>query len=515
VSGPRDRIEHVIVLMLENRSFDHLLGYLKHPDPSHRNLEDDPRSCPVNPANPDGPSVPATPDADATLGVDPGHSPPAIRMQLYGTEDPTASAPITMHGFVRSYANVINPPGPANLMRRTLRFIKTLWRRLFGMPAAGADIMRCFTEETAPVLCELAKHYALLVNWFSSVPGETWPNRNFAHAGTSHGQNTIVLDFYTDTTIFDRLGPTGWRIYHQGVPQVWVFPTLWLSEECRANFRDTERLFTDIRNKDLPKYTFIEPNHGFGPGNGNSQHPSDNTSSGESFLGGETLIARIYNALAEDQDFFATTLFLITYDEHGGFYDRQHPVEVEPPDGFVAEDGFDFSLSGVRVPAVAVSPLIPKGWIDARQFEHASIPKTLRVQFGFEENWLTQRDRVATDLLDDGDGLPLLDTPRDDPLEFAVDVPERDAQTLATKELNEFQASLVNLAGAVENTLSRGAPEALGPADAGSLMYRPTPATEQAARQQRLELGSQAHQDIATVLARFALPPPAPTDPEP
>lgn len=498
--------------MLENRSYDHLLGYLKHPDPSYRNLEDDPRSCPVDPSNVDGPAVPATSDADPALGVDPGHTPAAIRMQLYGTENPAASAPFTMNGFVRSYANVINPPGPANLMRTAWRWINKLWRRLFGRPAAGADIMRCFNEKTAPVLCELAKHYALLVNWFSSVPGETWPNRNFAHAGTSHGQNKIVLNFYTDTTIFDRLGPTGWRVYHQGVPQVWVFPTLWLTEECRANFADTERLFADIKNKDLPRYTFIEPDHGFGPLKGNSQHPSDNTSSGESFLGGETLIARIYNALAEDQDFFATTLFLITYDEHGGFYDHEHPVEVAPPDEFVAEDGFDFSITGVRVPAVAISPLIPRGWIDRRQFDHASIPKTVRTQFGFEETWLTQRDRVAADLLDDANGLPLLDEPRDDPLELAVPVPDGAAEAATTKELNEFQASLVNLAGAVENRLSSEVPEALGPPDAEPPAYRPTPATEQAARRRRLEPGSQAHHDIATVLARF-VPPTAATDP--
>jgi len=197
----------------------------------------------------------------------------------------------------------------------------------------------------------------------------------------------------------------------------------------------------------------------------------------------------------------------VTYDEHGGFYDREHPVPVVPPDKYAAKDGFDFSLSGVRVPAVAISPLIPRGWIDRRQFDHTSIPRTVLTQFGFEESWLTQRDKVATDLLD---SLPLLDEPRTDRLEFTIPLTEADATTV--KELNEFQASLVNLAGAVKNTLA-GAPEALATANAGSLPYQPTPATEKASRLRLLVPGSDAHQDITTVLARFGSPP-APTDPK-
>jgi hypothetical protein len=97
--------------------------------------------------------------------------------------------------------------------------------------------------------------------------------------------------------------------------------------------------------------------------------------------------------------------------------------------------GIAIGIVSVVWPGVTVGAVV---WIDRRRFDHASIPKTVRVPFGFEENWLSQRDRVATDLLNDVDGLPLLDEPRDDPLEFVVTVPEDDAQTATTKELNQF-----------------------------------------------------------------------------
>jgi phospholipase C len=516
---PRDRIEHVIVLMLENRSVDHLLGYLDHPDPSYPNLNRIKPSCPVRPDEPGGPVVRTTPDAHPALGVDPDHSPEAVRQQIFGTPTPDAGARPTMSGFVQSYARKIGDDSPAKknpvlaVLGKAWRWVRARWQQVFGPPAVpptGADIMRCFNEDTAPVLSGLAKHYAVLVNWFSSVPGETWPNRNFAHAATSHGKTTIVLRFYDDPTIFDRLGDDGWRVYHEGIPQVWAFPSLWNRQQVRdANFRDTALLFKDIANRDLPKYTFVEPDHGFGPGDGNSQHPADNIGSGDSFVAGEALIARIYHALAADNDFFARTLFLVTHDEHGGFFDHQRPIAVAPPDDSTADDGFDFSLSGVRVPAVAISPLIPKGWIDTRLFDHASIPATVRAQFGLADP-LTRRDQDATDLLAD---LPLLEQPRDDVLPFDVAARVGVLESEKPKPLNEFQASLVDLAGAVHNALSAEAPESLGPEEVGPPPYQPTPELAAAARARLMVPGSPASQAMAEVLASFDTPPTAPPRP--
>jgi phospholipase C len=507
----RERIEHVVVLMLENRSFDHLLGYLDHPDPRYPNLDELKPSCPVHPDQPNGPAVPTTPDADTTLGVDPDHSPEAVREQIFGSTEPDAGAPPTMGGFVRSYARQLDGDSPHE-PNPVLAILTMAWRWLSALlgPSvvrpAGADIMRCFSPTAAPVLTALAKHYAVLVNWYASVPGETWPNRNFAHAATSHGTTEIVLRFYDDPTIFDLLGDDGWRVYHQGVPQVWAFPATWITERRRDNFRDTGRLFADIAKGDLPKYTFVEPDHGFGPGEGNSQHPGNNTTSDESFRAGEALIARIYTALAAKEELFARTLFLVTYDEHGGFFDHEPPVALPRPDDLTAPDGFDFSTSGVRVPAVAISPLIPKGWLETRRFDHASIPRTVRAQFGLGADWLTRRDETATDLLAD---LPLLEDPREDPLTFDMNIPAgvARADVPAAKHLNDFQASLVDLAGAVHNVLDTPGPEVLAAANGGPPPYQPTATLAAAAQHRRLDPDSPASQAIAEVLARFTASP--------
>jgi phospholipase C len=515
----RERIEHVIVLMLENRSFDHLLGYLDHPDPRYPNLArlDPPASCPADPANPRGRTVRTSPDAHTILGADPDHSPEAVRLQLFGRPDPAPGAAPSLAGFVRSYGRKIEgdspaPAGPlAKLWGSILSGLKDAWRRLLGRPARvprAADIMRCFDERHAPTLSALARHYAVLTHWHASVPGETWPNRNFAHAATSDGTDHIELRFYPNRTIFDQLGDAGvdWRVYHDGIAQVWAFPSLW--RKNRDHFRPAAELFADLAAGNLPPYTFVEPNHGYGLGEGNSQHPANNTDTGDSFTGGEELMARIYHALAGNPAVFAKTLLLITYDEHGGFFDHEPPVPVVPPDGLRAADGFDFALSGVRVPAVAVSPLIPKGCLDETGYEHSSIPRTVRAQFAPQAPPLTARDAAAPDLLAT---LPLLSEPRTDLA--PVPVPgARPAGVPAPGPLTGFEASLLSLAGAVHAELAAPAGFTPALAPAGVLPFRPEPELAEAARLGRLVPGSAAAAQVDTVVRVFAAPAVTPAD---
>ena len=273
--------------------------------------------------------------------------------------------------------------------------------------AAGAagtrasDIMRCFSEDHVPVLATLAKEYAVFTRWFASVPGETWPNRNFVHAGTSDGEVDIVKRFYTNDTVFQRLEEAGrekpWTIYHDEVPQAWVFPKLWM--RTRSRFKPMARLYRDIETDQLPTYSFVEPNHGFGPGNGNSQHPSNNLTTGESFVGGEQLVASIHNALVAAPSVFAKTLFVLTYDEHGGFFDHEQPVRTTPPAPGMEKDGFAFDLTGVRVPTVVVSPRIRPGTVVGEPFEHSSIPRTVRRLFAPGSEALSDREAQAPDIL--------------------------------------------------------------------------------------------------------------------
>jgi phospholipase C len=360
--------------------------------------------------------------------------------------------------------------------------------------------MECFPEREIPVLAALVRQFAVMVNWHASVPGETWPNRQFAHAATSHGTANIEPNFYSDKTIFELLEQAdparSWGVYHDGVAQVWAYDRLWSGGV--ENFHTINRLHADIRADRLPSYAFVEPNHGYGRGDGNSQHPSHNTFAGDSFMAGEALIGEIYNSLVARPEVFAKTLFLVTYDEHGGFFDHVPPRAVARPDEFIdPESGFDFSICGVRVPAVAISPLIPAGTVDTTFYEHASIAATVRRQFAPSADPLNPRDAAAADVLDH---LPLLAEPRQDLVPVEISANQiGSAETTGPKALDAFQASLVDLAGAVRIAREGGRLESLGPPT-----YVPDPSTRLAAETAVYVPGSPADRVVEDVVADFA-----------
>jgi phospholipase C len=454
----RDRIQHIIVVMMENRSFDHLLGYLQHDDPAYPHLDRVRAGCPEDPDDPRSRWIPTSADASRVLGVNPDHSAAAVMLQLYGRTNPGPTERPTMTGFVRSYRLKIDGSSPhtKSRMTRIVEAVSTLRDRIRRVPApitpGAADIMRCFPEADVPVLSRLAKEFAVLVNWHSSVPGETWPNRNFAHAATSDGETAINVRWYNNDTIYERLAAAGrrWGFYHDGVTQVWAFWKLWIRD--RSSFHAAGDLLDQIAHDTLPDYAFVEPNHGYGKSVGNSQHPGNNVVGDTSFIAGETLIGGIYNALVKQPEVFAKTLLLVTYDEHGGFFDHVQPPAVPPPDDKHAPSGFDFSVCGVRVPAVAVSPLIPRGTVDPTFYDHASIPKTVRTQFAPDSPPLTARDEAANDLLA---VIPLLPAARTDCTVVDLPGPKPVAEAMVAHTLDGFEASLLELAGAVKTQLER------------------------------------------------------------
>lgn len=428
-------IEHVVVLCLENRSFDHMLGFLEHP-------AEDFDGCLRGGAfdNPgwDGQSrVRATPEAKRVLPFGPDHSHDAVMQQLAVTGRGIERR-ATNQGFVKSYERKARGLAPAEL-GGILGPVLSWWqkRKQAGMPTAtgrGPLVMLCQPPGQVPVLSQLALDFAVCDRWFCSVPGETWPNRNFLHAATSNGETDIEIRAYTDCTIFELLedNDATWRIYHDDTPQVWAFPALWNTPKRHGNWYPFDRFAEHVARGDLPNYSFIEPNHrpplhtldhnpdlGGILGLSNSQHPENNLVSndaydtcdaarGTDFARGEGLIASIYEALRGNPGLFAKTMLVITYDEHGGLYDHCPPPSAPSPGGGRGLLGrilhaiwhrkvhrFDFRRLGPRVPAVIVSPLIDAGTVDHRERDHASVPATLRALFAPHAKPLTRRDAWA------------------------------------------------------------------------------------------------------------------------
>jgi phospholipase C len=396
-------IQHIVVLMLENRSFDHMLGFLY---AAQGNVS--PQGQPFegltgSESNPDssGKAVKAFPIAAGTAltyfmpGADPGEGYSATNAQLYGSEHP-GSAVATNAGFVTNFAATLawesRTPG---------------WTPLAGTQAT--DIMGMFTPALLPVLSALARGFAVCDQWYASAPTETLPNRAFAAAATSQGHMDDKTTSFTAPTIFGLLTQHSltWRIHgYDSTPLT------------RLTFSDTANapttnfgLFTDFRAAaaagTLPAYTFLEPDFS---ANGNSQHPNYDVAAGEQF------IHDVYYALRAGPA-WNQTLLIVTYDEHGGCYDHvPPPTTAVPPDASVGEFGFDFKRFGLRVPTLLISPLIAPGTVfrappGGLPFDHTSILSTLERRWSLPA--LTARDAAAPDV---GAVLTLATARTDDPL---------------------------------------------------------------------------------------------------
>jgi phospholipase C len=421
-------VAHVVVLILENRSFDHLLGYVQHPDPEA--FDGLLGAGPFTNPGWAGGTVAASPTAKQVLPAGPDHSHDAVMQQLA-----LAAGKPANQGFVRSYERKcrgLDPVRFGGLLAPAVNWLHDLSSGSHAMTGRGPLAMACQPPEHVPVLARLACEFAVCTRWFSPVPGETWPNRNFAHAATSDGDTDNETRPYTNPTIFELLEEHGadWRIYFDDTPQVWAFPALWDTAERHAKWFPVDRFTEHAARGDLPAYSFIEPNHRpplhtldhdpvIGtPDLSNNQHPENNLVSNAAydsfaldgssdFTRAEQLVAAIYEALRANPELFGQTLLLVTYDEHGGLYDHvPPPTGVPGPGGRSSEAGivqrallyrkasrFDFTMLGPRVPAIVISPRVPAGTIDAQPRDHASIPATLRSLFAPGAQPLTARDR--------------------------------------------------------------------------------------------------------------------------
>lgn len=366
------QIKHLIVLMMENRSFDHMLGFLKsdqYPINGVRGTESNRDSS----GEPVRVSQGARDSAD--LATDPSHDFEDVIEQMYGVRTPQAGQQPDMSGFVVNYE----------------RFTHDRTR--------AANIMKCFDSAGVSVLSELAKQYAVCDRWFSSIPGPTLPNRCYVHCGTSRGRLDLSPDFlggfHTVYEILARNKVSSTIFYHDWSSAL-TFEGLLLHHQAQF-FAEYNRFGELVRNNRLPQYSFIEPRYNtqsspsFLPAN--DQHPDHGIASGEA------LLRRVYEDLRQNDEVWQSSMLAIMYDEHGGIYDHEPPVGCESPDGIVcASPQFDFRMLGPRVPAVIISPYIKAGTIDSTLYDHTSVIATAMKLFApqaWPSDALGKRAQVA------------------------------------------------------------------------------------------------------------------------
>jgi len=404
MTPPLGNIQHVILLMFENRSFDNVLGDF-YPATSNP----DGGGVPGGWSNPltNAPSVAAW---NAPVGSSAQSLPFPDPQESYSDMYVQINTPGPMQGFVNNYATVAG--------------------------ATPGNIMQYFVAGNVPVTQALASAYAVSDRYFASGPVQTWPNRLFSLCGTpcydpdtqtayvdnpAYPSYPLMIGQLDQLSIFEQLDNAGksWKVYYDDESPVSAIikyvddhwdkvldgGNVWPFESDPDIFHGD--FFDDVKNNKLPTFSLIEPRYQMLSALGfkapNSNHPGDSMAVGHSDIPinvscGEQLLAKVFQALTANPTLFETTLLIVTYDEHGGVFDHVTPPSATSPFTPGTVVGFDYSVYGVRVPALFINPFVTPGIFrppnEPPPFDHTSLLATLRDQFGLSPS-LSPRVDVA------------------------------------------------------------------------------------------------------------------------
>jgi phospholipase C len=380
-------VEHVILLMFENRAFDHMAGFFK-----NVNGLDGSESNPLDTSKPNENRVHVNNTSPYVAPLDPNHSTPATTSKIFGKAclaDPKCNTP-TMDGFAEFAFN-----------------------RKHNVKQA-ASLLNAFTPDRVPIMSTLASEFAIFDRFFASHPGPTFPNRLFQLMGTSNGcTETGTWDdktfLFEGRTIFDIVEEAGhdWKFYYADAPlEMALVEKLTFSP---GKIKGWKTFLSDLSTGNLPSFSWVNPRWFVNLTTfdmASDQHPDHDVRQGE------LLMKTVYETLRSSPAWNKTAL-IITYDEHGGFYDHVPPPSngVPPPDDRQSyPDNFQFDRLGIRIPTVVVSPWIQKGTVvsepdvkkgdkkpfDTSEFDLTSIISTVRHMFSpIEQNGSTTIDPLT------------------------------------------------------------------------------------------------------------------------
>ncbi|PWT74716.1 MAG: hypothetical protein C5B59_10525 [Bacteroidetes bacterium] len=352
-----DKIKTIVLLMFENRSFDHMLGHLTLDKISpvanglQYPLAQDHYSNIYN-----GNSYyPFRKKADTALTSDLPHEFNYVAMQV---DKSSANGLYQMDGFVTAYMQASSDN-----------------------PSTTSPPMGFYGANLVPITSFLAGAYAVCDNWHAPLPTSTQPNRTMAFCGDSSIHDTKLQLIPADGNIFDWMNANHvrWRVYHDGLSFFILYSSLW-HHVLGPNFRDYENLFSDFQNEpddSFPQVIVVEPSYQDSPHFGsdlpNDNHPPLAIGFGEEFL------RRTYDTVTSNQARWGNTLMIVYYDEHGGFYDHVPPPKI----GYTTKgaDNFAFESLGVRIPGTLISPYVKKNSVSNLLFDHTSVLQLLAEKF--------------------------------------------------------------------------------------------------------------------------------------
>jgi len=337
-------IDTLVLVMMENRSFDHYYGALRLEE---QRAVDGLQAGFSNPG-PGETSVPIF-HLDPRCIADPPHSWDSSRLQINGGRN---------DGFVQAHAARVGA-------------------------GLAHQVMGYHNRAQLPFGYGLADEFVICQRWFCSVLGPTWPNRFYLHSAQSNGRMNNAFpetpSGFTWPTLYDRLAAAGieWGYYYTDVP----FLTLFGNVRRQHRTYPLANFFEAARSGQLPPVTVVDPGFGL-----NDDHPPHDIHLGQAF------VSSVLHALGQSPQ-WARSLFILTYDEHGGFFDHVAPPTVDDERASVG-----FNQLGVRVPGVIVSPYAKRGFVSSTLYEHSSWPAFVEWLFGLEP--LTVRDANANIFLD-------------------------------------------------------------------------------------------------------------------
>jgi phospholipase C len=417
-------VNHIIFMLQENRSFDHYFGALRaywaangYPEQSFDGLpqfNSPPGPAPKNPG--------CDPAITSSCKID--SQSPSIASYHYVTQCLETPTP-----FWNDSHHDLNRANPVSGIAKLDGFVWTAsgWARSQHFyDTKGIRAMGYYDGSDLNYYYFMASSFATSDRWFAPVMTRTPSNRMYLLAGTSHGHayplNYSSSPQLSNTTIFQLLQNHGisWKIYVHPGPNGKTDPASLMSisymnqfifgnvivQKYPQNIVPVSQYFTDLNNGTLPQVALIEPASNVAL----DEHPSDTDTKFPPYIQyGAQYVASIIDALMKSS-YWTSSVFILTYDEFGGFYDHVPPHSAVSPDGIPPKDlkrsdlcyntpsrpTCDFTYTGYRVPLIVISPFTKKNYVSHTTADYTAILKLIETRFGLPS--LTKRDAAQMDM---------------------------------------------------------------------------------------------------------------------